>query len=419
VTAKSNPPSGPERPQIDREILVSRIFTPATPVSESALFAGRMNELRQVIDAINQQGRHAVIFGERGVGKTSLASVVASRLSAAGNTPIIAPRVNCDSNDTYASLWRKVFSQIDLLKKIPAVGFQLSIFQETIKAADVLPENAGPDEVRRLLQLLSSTGMLIVIFDEFDRIMDDTTRRMMADTIKALSDHDVTITVVIVGVADTVGDLISQHESIERAIVQIKMPPMSIPEVELIIDNGMVRLNMTIEKAARSEVAMMCQGFPHYAHALGLHATRACLDRGHTNIVHADVGTAINRCLLDVDQTVKSVYDKAVFSPQKDTLHAQVLLACALAKTGEFGYFPASAVREPLSAITGKAYDIPGFSKHLKDFSEDARGKILQKEGVERKFRFRFRNPLMKPLVIMKGINDHRLSVDILKRFHQ
>jgi hypothetical protein len=42
-----------------------------------------------------------------------------------------------------------------------------------------------------------------------------------------------------------------------------------------------------------------------------------------------------------------------VFSPQKDTLHAQVLLACALAKVCEFGYF---------SAITGKNHDIPGFS---------------------------------------------------------
>jgi hypothetical protein len=129
------------------------------------------------------------------------------------------------------------------------------------------------------------------------------------------------------------------------------------------------------------------------------------------------VDAAIKAALLDVDQTIRSVYDKAVFSPQKDTLHAHVLLACALARTGEFGYFPASAVREPLSDITGKTYDIPGFSRHLKDFSEEPRGKILRKEGVTRKFRFRFRNPLMKPLVIMKGISEHRLSIDVLKKY--
>jgi Cdc6-like AAA superfamily ATPase len=416
MTAKGSPGSASEQPVLDREVLVSRVFTPATPVSESALFAGRMNELRQVIDAINQRGRHAVIFGERGVGKTSLASVISSRLRLPGTT-VIAPRVNCDSSDTYISLWRKVFSQIDLLKKTPAVGFQLTIFEETVKAADVIPENAGPDEVRRLLSLLSTAGLLIVIFDEFDRIENMTTRRMMADTIKALSDHDVPVTIVIVGVADTLQELIVQHESIERAIAQVKMPPMEITETEQILDNGIARLEMKIERAPRLEIAMMSQGFPHYVHAMGLHAVRACLDRHSLTITHADIDHAIKRCLLDIDQTVRSVYDKAVFSPQKDTLHAQVLLACALAKPGEFGYFPASAIREPLSAITGKAYDIPGFSKHLKDFSEDARGRILRKEGVERKFRFRFRNPLMKPLVIMKGIADHRLSLDILKRF--
>jgi Cdc6-like AAA superfamily ATPase len=417
MAAKTNLREATAQPApLDREILATKVFTPATPVSESALFAGRMKELRRVIDTISQRGRHSMIFGERGVGKTSLASVISSRLRVP-DAVVIAPRVNCDSNDTYTTLWRKVFSQIDLLKKTPAIGFQLSIFEETLKAADVIKENAGPDEVRRLLSLLADTGMLIIIFDEFDRILDGNTRRMMADTIKALSDHDVPVTVVIVGVADTVDELISQHESIERAIIQTKIPPMSIPEVEQIIDNGMGRLQMTIERAPRSEIAMMCQGFPYYAHSLGLHATRACLDRNALNITHADVDTAIKLALLDVDQTIRSVYDRAVFSPQKDTLHAQVLLACALAKAGEFGYFSASAVREPLSAITGRAYEIPGFSKHLKDFSEEARGRILQKEGETRKFRFRFRNPLMKPLIIMKGIAEHRLSVDVLKRY--
>jgi hypothetical protein len=45
----------PENPPVDREIPASRVFTPATPVTESTLFAGRMTELRRVIDTINQE----------------------------------------------------------------------------------------------------------------------------------------------------------------------------------------------------------------------------------------------------------------------------------------------------------------------------------------------------------------------------
>ena len=402
---------------IDREVLVGRVFTPATPVSEGALFAGRMEQLRKVLDTINQRGQHSVIFGERGVGKTSLASVLSSRLRIPGTT-VIAPRVNCDSSDTYASLWKKVFSHIDLLRKTPAVGFQRSILEETVKAAEVIGEDVTPDAVRRMLTLLADTGLFIVIFDEFDRIMEPLVRRSMADTIKALSDHDVNVTLVIVGVADSVEDLISQHESIERALVQVKMPRMSASELQQILDNGMERLKMTMEEDAKSEIAALSQGLPHYTHLLGRHATRVALDRGSLQVTPRDVEAAVRRALADVNQAVRSTYDRAVFSPRKDTLYVQVLLACALAKTGEFGFFTAASVREPLSAITGKPYDIPGFARHLNDFCEESRGRILHKEGVKRKFRFRFRNPLMQPLVIMQGLADGRITRAILRRDH-
>ena len=88
-----------------------------------------------------------------------------------------------------------------------------------------------------------------------------------------------------------------------------------------------------------------------------------------------------------------------------------------ITKTGEFGYFTASNVREPLSDIEGRRYEISGFSKHLKDFSEEARGRILKKEGETRKFRFRIRNPLMKPLILMRGVADARLSRTLLQKY--
>ena len=59
-----------------------------------------------------------------------------------------------------------------------------------------------------------------------------------------------------------------------------------------------------------------------------------------------------------------------------------------------------------MSAIMGRRYDIPSFAKHLNDFCDPARGRVLRKEGVKRKYRYRFRNPLMQPYVVMKGIID-------------
>lgn len=400
----------------DREILVSQVFTPATPVSESALFAGRMEQLRRVIDTVNQRGRHSIIFGERGVGKTSLATVIASRLTA--QQQILAPRVNCDSGDTFPSLWKKALSRVNFLRRTEAVGFQMNIFERQMQAAEMLDSDATPDAVQQVLSGLAELGAVIVIFDEFDRIQDATARRLMADTIKALSDHDIDATLVIVGVADSVHELIQQHESIERAVVQTKMPPMSIPELQLILDNGMGRLQMEMDPAVRTEIALLCQGFPHYAHSLGLHATRACLDRHALKITSADLDVAIQQALDEVNQTIRSIYDKAVFSPQRDTLHASVLLACALVTPGEFGYFTAANVRAPLSEIIGRPYDIPGYSTHLKGFCTEHRGQILQVTGRARALKYRFRSPLMRPLIIMKGIAEGRLDRQILHRIH-
>jgi hypothetical protein len=59
----------------------------------------------------------------------------------------------------------------------------------------------------------------IVILDEFDRLDDEDIERKMADTIKTLSDNSIEVTLIIVGVADSVDQLIGEHQSIDRAIV--------------------------------------------------------------------------------------------------------------------------------------------------------------------------------------------------------
>ncbi len=51
-------------------------FTPSTPIAVAELFSGRKKEVGQLIEAIAERGRHAIVYGERGVGKTSLSQVV-------------------------------------------------------------------------------------------------------------------------------------------------------------------------------------------------------------------------------------------------------------------------------------------------------------------------------------------------------
>lgn len=393
---------------------VSRVFSPTAPIDERSLFAGRNEQVRKLVDAINQKGQHAMLFGERGVGKTSLANVLSSFLTTA---TVLSPRVNCDSLDSFSSVWRKAFNEIDMVQEVKSIGFTAGTHQ---KSVDLLgsSETVSPDDVRRGLTVLSRSSLPIIILDEFDRLSPEV-KRAFADTIKTLSDHAVGATVLLVGVADSVDQLIEEHQSVERALVQVRMPRMSVPEITEIIDTGLDKLGMTIDPQAMQRVSLFSQGLPHYTHLIGLHASRTALGELSTHISLPAVETAIQKSLKDAQHSVQSAVHKATLSTKKNNLFSDVLLSCALAPPDTLGFFAAQDVRQPLREITGKPYDIPSFAQHLNEFSEVKRGPIFQKTGARKRYRFRFINPLVQPYVIMQGFASGKLSAETLKKLEE
>jgi Cdc6-like AAA superfamily ATPase len=393
-----------------------RVFTPTSPIDEPSLFAGRLEQLRLIIDVVNQKGQHAILYGERGVGKTSLANVLESFLRGPQVSRVLAPRVNCDGQDSFESVWRKVFARIAddvaLTESVRKIGFGPETTDQTVSPSKLL-NGVSPDSVRRALNALAQDNLPVLIIDEFDRL-PQRPRRAFADTIKMLSDHAVPATVVLVGVADSVDQLIEEHQSIERALVQIRMPRMSAEEISKIIYTALGELHMTIDAGAAARIAKLSQGLPHYAHLLGLHASRAALDSQSMHITNETVATAIDNAIGGSQQSIRSDYEYAVRSPKRDNLFSDVLLACALAETTELGHFAAQDVRESLRRITGKPYEIPSFAQHLNEFTDSKRGAILEKSGIKRLFRYRFQNPLMQPFVIMHGIKSGRISSQML-----
>jgi Cdc6-like AAA superfamily ATPase len=392
-----------------------KVFTPRASIDERSLFAGRDEQVQLICDVINQKGAHAILFGERGVGKTSLVSVLPTYL----NNPakeLIMPRVNCDTMDTFATVWRKAFAQVEMTREVQSPGYGNTTRVEVEDPTLLLGDTVSPDSVRLALTILAKDAIPIFIFDEFDRLSVGP-RRAFADTVKGLSDQHTGATIIAVGVADSVDSLIQEHQSVERALVQIRMPRMSAAEISQIIQIGLERLEMKIENKALARIINLAQGLPHYAHLIGLHAARFALDNRSTDLTVETIERAIDRAINNAQQSIRSAYEFATRSPRKDNLFADVLLSCALAQTNDLGYFAAQDVRRPLREITGKAYEIPTFAQHLNEFSDEKRGNILQKTGVKRRFRYRFTNPLLQPFVIMRGMKDQRITGESLITF--
>jgi energy-coupling factor transporter ATP-binding protein EcfA2 len=381
---------------------VQQTFSPAAPLAEADLFAGRRPQLQRVLSATAERGKHVVLFGERGVGKTSLATLLANLFPPTARHVTLI-REQADPSDDFDSLWRKVFKDL-------WVRVQRDDGAEVQRRLDQLYEHdIAPDDVRRELEsVFSASEIPIIIIDEIDKVLAKKTMGLLANTVKHLSDYSVNATVVLVGVADDVNDLIAEHESVSRCLEQVLMPRMSLEERREVLTRMLPRLGMRITDDAMWKIVYLSRGLPSYVHALGQGAALAAVARRSLNINEKDVDDAIARVLERSEESVQEAYAKAIHSNRSDSLYRQVLLACALADTDDRGTFAAGAVCSPLTAIMhrDREVEISAFQQHLQKFILEERGKILVRKGRERSYRYRFADPMMQPYIIMKGIEQ-------------
>lgn len=324
----------------------------------------------------------------RGLGFTSRTSYFTGRCS--------RPRTR-HSNDDFGSLWSTIFRELT----------------EGDEASELAPVPDGPEDVRYALQRLDASTLVVI--DELDRLEDNDALSLLADTIKALSEHSVAVTLVLVGVADSVDELIGDHLSIERALTQVHMPRMSIGELEEIVDKGLAKVALSIIRQAKRRIARLSEGLPHYTHLLSLHASQRAIADGRTEIREIDVDRAIGLAAQKAQQSIRTAFEKATRSPRNGTLFAEALLACALAPKGPLGHFTAGAVREPMASIVGSPVEISKFNRHLNAFSGDERGQVLERSGEPRRWFYRFRNPLLQPFVILNGLATGKVEERLVK----
>lgn len=395
-----------------KEVKVSEAFRPSAPIDRAELFAGRNDEIRTILDVVNQPGQHAVVYGERGVGKTSLINVLPELLATAGRADIIATKVNCDSTDSFESIWQKVLQEIEFSLPIRQLGFlpgsELQKFSlgNTVAPGSIITSNW----LRRAFRELGLP--VIVIIDEFDRLKNAEEARLFADTIKTFSDYDVKATIILVGVGQTINDLISEHQSIDRALVQIDLARMQQAELEVILEKGATHASISFEPDVMKRIAIVSQGLAHYTHLLGLYSCREAIGAGKNVVGHKELFDALTQAVEKSQQSIVSEYTEAVKSNDPRSIYEEVLLACTFAPLDDLGMFTTGGVRQPLSIIRGKNYTISHYAHHLDEFSSAKRRNVLIKTGEPRRRRFQFTDPLMEPFVIIHGLAIRMVEED-------
>lgn len=380
--------------QRDLRSKIGQVFSPSAPVSRRDLFAGRTQQMEDLVDTVYESGQHAVIYGERGVGKTSLAATIGLILDQTGTAVV---RINCDGADNFTTIWQKILTEIQIGGGVPAGDAALAVLSDVSGK-----EKIAPNDVRHALQAIAGYGEAVIFIDEFDTVRDPSVHGLFADTIKTLSDQLVPSTLVIIGVADNLDELLAEHGSVRRALAQIHMPRMSQTELAEIVGRGLRFLGMACEGAALTRLTQLSQGFPYYTKLLARTATRAAVEEGRSGISVMDVQLAVAKVVGRVDETIRGLYNQAVHGDDEE-LHGHALRAAAFAPRDERGYFRALDALGTWGATGPTNVDLEMAAAELDELTDPVRGPALEERTTQRGRRYRFSDPLLQPYVLMKG----------------
>lgn len=345
-----------------RKVLVNA-FRPATEVDDPALFAGRERQVRQLADSLHVLGSVPLIYGHRGLGKSSLALQLAR--IAMGDVELLAQTgaedLALDEDDRFLTLQVTCTDAVqnlsDLLQALinaaesiefeaasgsaskrqlvdrttrkkltlKVVEFESTKKYEAEKGRLTYQDLNLEEKLVQLCEILTNAygQPVLFIIDEIDRMGDS---HGLASFLKAYSSP--ILKFLLVGIASNVSELLGDHQSLERRLDPVKVPNMKLAELRQIVtqaESYLRRHGIDIEfnSDAKQRLAIVAAGFPWFVHVLGQSALIAVADRREVVVTDADVARAVVD-LVDnkFAQQFRDMYQNAV----RDSYAREVVL---------------------------------------------------------------------------------------------
>jgi hypothetical protein len=262
--------------------LLGKIFTPGVPIDRPDLFSGRQDLLKTIREKFSTKGQNLVIYGQRGLGKTSLVLVAFHKRFVARHT--------CSTQSTFLSIFLDIltelnaqFSTVERSSK-QSDGFEIGLKdvaklatkdESSNKESVVAKQTLDPNFVA--MKLRNWQGQLnAIIIDEFQEVRDPDDQQSVIDTAKILSDHGVHIPIVVIGHAASDAELFNvpvYHEYKGRYFSAIEVKEMPDSELADIILKRQKIHNTRFTPQAGKAIIRIAAGYPTVVHRLALSAS--------------------------------------------------------------------------------------------------------------------------------------------------
>ncbi len=333
------------------------LFRPTSAIRSdfSYLFAGREENLKEVLGSIELDGQVPVVYGDRGIGKSSLAWRIFDILSTIGTEDEDELVSEFDLDDNYLCFWieceerfeniettllgllapkgmKQAVTVSDLLPEIGSseLGLRIkttfeanvhflkakaeveganktSVIQDALKQ---VVEGRLDDPIELFGQTMAEVSKLrpdtkiVVFLDELDRLTD---KSRIGDLIK----HMTGIRFVFVGVSETGRSLIGDHGSVIRKIDEVYVPPLELEETTEMYENAADYIatlefgtNLTFDDEFVQIAHQDSGGYPYLSQRFGYHA----INEGRYN--RKLVNDSVNITIKDYRAAVAAMFGR-------------------------------------------------------------------------------------------------------------
>jgi Cdc6-like AAA superfamily ATPase len=392
---------------------LKRTLSPTTPIRSSEYLRGREKKLEDIRRSLLQPGRHIFIYGDRGVGKTSLAQTAAFEHQKASNSPIF---LGCDASSTFPRLAQEL--SVRLIGNDPTItrktvqhkgviGWPSFLGGEKQKAVEQgqVPEPRSVNDAVTLVAhaVERHSDNPVIVVDEFERIQDHAQRMLFADFIKQAGDQSIPIKLIFCGVGSSLDQLLDAHHSCYRYLASIELERLAFqPRLE-IIEKAAAAVGVQIEAGSRYRVAAVSDGFPHYVHLI----TEKLLWQLFDDPVAVGVSStahyvnAVRAAVQDIEPKLKASYEAATLKYSDSDEYEGVLWAVAdhhelkRRSSDIFDLYRALTREAKLKSLSRDK-----FNQRINALKGDAHGAIL--EGTRQGW-YSFREPVMRGYVRLRA----------------
>ncbi|WP_233233462.1 ATP-binding protein [Bordetella sp. LUAb4] len=256
---------------------INKVLSSSHPIDTPEKLKGRDDLLEEIARLLYMDGRSVFIYGDRGVGKSSLGATAAFQYQTS-DKPVIV--VGGSVNETFNSIVANIANQAlgasrtQSVKKISSAGFEWrglkwSAGREVSQKSIINELSTVGDAVDLLAEVASVYAEKpTVLLDEFDEIPDVAQRNLFAALLKALGDRGVNLKFIFTGVGRSLEQLLGAHLSAQRQIVGVEVPRLGWDARLEIVTEAARHFDLGMDNNVKYRIGIVSDGFPAYVHLI-------------------------------------------------------------------------------------------------------------------------------------------------------